>query len=119
VGRRGGALTTGPVAASRRQGLGLEHHGPATNALGKGSRGGAHRCGGAMAGRSGGSVRRRPHRREGGRRLRLATGEDERGEGGSKTGNGGGLVGLTVGGRWRWWWSEIRWGGPRWLGRRR
>jgi hypothetical protein len=35
------------------------------------------------------------------RRLRLApgaTGEDEGGEGSSKTGSGGGLVGLTMGG---------------------
>jgi hypothetical protein len=51
----------------------------------------AARCGGA---------RRRPHRREGQRQLQLAleaAGEDERGEGGSKMGNGGGLVGLTVG----------------------
>jgi hypothetical protein len=52
----------------------------------------AARCGGA---------RRRPHRREGRWRLRLAPGaarEDEGGEGGSKSGNGGGLVGLSIGG---------------------
>jgi hypothetical protein len=52
-------------------------------------------------GQSGGSVRRRPRRSEGRWQLRLAPGaasEDERGEDGSKTGNGGGLVGLTVGG---------------------
>jgi hypothetical protein len=50
------------------------------------------RCGGA---------RRRPHRREGRWCLRLApgaAGEDERGEGGSKMGNGCELVGLTGGG---------------------
>jgi hypothetical protein len=42
-----------------------------------------------------------PHQREGRRRLWLApraVREDERGEGGSKTGNEGRLVGLTVGG---------------------
>jgi hypothetical protein len=47
-------------------------------------------------GQSGGSVRRRPHEREGRRWLRLApgaTGEDEGGEGGSKMENGGGLGG--------------------------
>jgi hypothetical protein len=46
-----------------------------------------------------GDVRRRPHRREGRWRLQLApraAREDERGEGGSKSGNGGRLVGLTV-----------------------
>jgi hypothetical protein len=62
--------------------------------------GGAHRCGGATAARCGGA-RWRPHRREGRGRLRLAPGatrEDERGEGGSKSKNGGGWVGLTVGG---------------------
>jgi hypothetical protein len=45
--------------------------------------------------------RRRLRRSEGRWRLRLAPGaasEDEGGEDGSKTGNGGGLVGLTVGG---------------------
>jgi hypothetical protein len=48
------------------------------------------RCGGA---------RWCPHRREGRWQLRLApgvAGEDEGGEGGSKSGNGGGLAGLTV-----------------------
>jgi hypothetical protein len=43
-------------------------------------------------------VRRHPHRREGQRRHQLAlraTEEDERGEG-PKSGNGGGLVGLTM-----------------------
>jgi hypothetical protein len=49
----------------------------------------------------GGAERWRPRRREGRRRLWLtpgAVGEDERGEGGSKSKNGGGWVGLTVGG---------------------
>jgi hypothetical protein len=68
---------------------------------GKESGGGAHRGGGATTGWKGGSVRRwGPHRREGRRQLRLApgaVGEDERGEGGSKSGNGGGLAGLTGG----------------------
>jgi hypothetical protein len=59
VGWLNGALTGGPVAASRRQGLELKHHGPAADALGKGSGGEAHRCGGTMAGQSGGSVWRR------------------------------------------------------------
>jgi hypothetical protein len=41
-------------------------------------------------------------------------GEDERSEGGSKSENGGGLVGLTIErGTWRW--SKTRWG-PRRLG---
>jgi hypothetical protein len=88
AGRRGGALAGGPVVASRWQGIGLEHHGRAADTSGKGSGGGAHRCGAAMLGRSGGSMRLAPG----------ATGEDEGGEGGSKTGSGGGLVGLTMGG---------------------
>jgi hypothetical protein len=100
VGRRGGALIDGPVTASRRQGLGLKHHGRAADASSKGSGGRAHRCGGTTAGQSSGSVRQRPHQREGRRCLWLAvgaTGEDERGEGGSKSENGSGWVGLTVG----------------------
>jgi hypothetical protein len=47
----------------------------------------------------GGLVRRRPHWREGRWRLRLApiaAGEDNRGEGGSKSGNSSGLAGLTM-----------------------
>jgi hypothetical protein len=46
-----------------------------------------------------GGVWRCPHRREGRWRLRLApgvAGEDEGGEGDFKSGNGGGLAGLTV-----------------------
>jgi hypothetical protein len=46
VGRRGGALAGGLVTTSRRQSLGLEHHGRAADAPGKGSGGCAHRCGG-------------------------------------------------------------------------
>jgi hypothetical protein len=47
------------MAASRRQGLGHEHHSRAADASDKGSGGGAHRCGGVTVGRSGGSVRTR------------------------------------------------------------
>jgi hypothetical protein len=88
------------VAASRRQGLGLEQHDYAADAPGKESGGRAHREGRTSVGQSGGA-RRRPHRREGRRRLRLApgaTGEDEGGEGGSKMKNGGGLGGSHRGG---------------------
>jgi hypothetical protein len=84
------------MAASRRHDLGLEHHDYAADASGRESGGGAHRGGGATMGRNSGSAWRRPHRREGRRRLRLApgaAGEDEGGEGGLKMENGGGLGG--------------------------
>jgi hypothetical protein len=86
------------VAASRRQGLGLEHHGRAVDASGKGSGCGSHRCGDATVGWSNGA-RRRPCRREGWLRLRLApgaAGEDKRGQGGSKSENDGEWVGGSV-----------------------
>jgi hypothetical protein len=47
------------VAASRRHGLGLEHHDYAADAPGKESGGRAHRGGGTTTGRSGGSAWRR------------------------------------------------------------
>jgi hypothetical protein len=71
----------------------------------------AARCGGA---------RHRPCRTEGRRQLQLAPGateEDVRGEGGSKSGNGGGLAGLTVGGDGDGGGRKTCRGGPRWLGR--
>jgi hypothetical protein len=48
--RCGGALAGGPVVASRRQGLGLEHHDYAADAPGKESGGGAHRGGRGIGG---------------------------------------------------------------------
>jgi hypothetical protein len=58
AGRRDGAPVGGTVAASRRQCLGLEHHGWAADVPDKESGGGAHRGGGATTGRRGGSVQR-------------------------------------------------------------
>jgi hypothetical protein len=48
------ALAGGPEAASRRQGLGLEHHDYAADASDKKSGGGAHRGGQTSMGQSGG-----------------------------------------------------------------
>jgi hypothetical protein len=56
--------------------------------------------GGPLRGGGDGSVRRGPHQREGRRQLWLAPGavrKDEGGEGGSKSENGSGLIGLIVG----------------------
>jgi hypothetical protein len=50
VGRHGGALTSSPAAASRRQGSRLEHHRHMVDASGKKSGGGAHRGGPAAVG---------------------------------------------------------------------
>jgi hypothetical protein len=63
------------MAASRRQGLGLEHHDYAADAPVKESGGGAHRGGGATMGRSGGSVWRRAvaSSPEGGSAVNLAS----------------------------------------------
>jgi hypothetical protein len=74
---------------------------------GKESRGGAHPSSGASVERWGGAARWRAHEREGRQRLQLtlgAAGQDERGEGGPKSENDDGLVGLTV--RAREWWQR-------------
>jgi hypothetical protein len=54
VGRRGGAVTVGPVVASRWKGVASELEGTTGRALGKEVSGGAHRGGGATTGRRGG-----------------------------------------------------------------
>jgi hypothetical protein len=79
VHRRGGL----PRAASRKA-TGPQPSGPRAHAIARAP-----------------GARRGPHQREGRCRLRLApraAREDERGEGGPKSRNGSGLVGLTVGG---------------------
>jgi hypothetical protein len=90
VRRRGGALV-GTIAKQRRR-LARREEAGLTEVVAQRRCGAMVRCGGA---------RRCPRRREGRRRLQLAlgaAGEDERGEGGSKTENGSGLGGSYRGG---------------------